>query len=153
MPVINGKANWAFLSRLDSYGNYTITVDVPEDFINVLKDGKVKAKVDDIDHEKEGEVHDADKKFKFNFRRKGERGAPEVYDSQMNPFPAKTLIGNGSTVNVQYSTYEYPDGGSMRTAIGLEMIQIMDLIPYVRVSKPEFGKSEGGYVAPKDGVI
>ena len=159
MPVVTGKANWAFLNRPDQFGNYTITVDVADDFVEVLKAGRVKAKIEEIDTEKKGEVHEADKKFKFNFRLKkirgdgGENDPPKVFDSNMNQLAPNVLLGNGSLVNVQYSTYEYPDNGSMRKAIQLDKVQVLDLVPYVRQDKNEFTKQDNGFVADDTGII
>jgi hypothetical protein len=128
VPTIRGISNWAFVHKPDKFKNYTISVDVDDSFIEVLKTGKVKAKLEEIDPDKASEVHDPSKSFKFNFRRSLERKdgsenpPPQVVDSKKQPIPPTTLIGNGSEVVVQYSTYEYPDSGEVRTAIVLDAV-------------------------------
>jgi hypothetical protein len=156
MPVIkNAIVNWVFTQRTDKYGNYTCAADVDESFVEVLKAGKVKQRIEDIDHAREGETHDPNKQFKFNFKRKSVRGdgvqqaPPEVIDAKKNPMPG-VLIGNGSRCNIQYSTYPYGDEG--RSAIVLDKIQVIELVEYKRTEKDELDEEEG-YTADTTGAI
>lgn len=53
-------------------------------------------------------------------------GPPKVVDAEKNPFPEKTLIGNGSKVKVYVSVYDTKMGKGTR----LEGIQVTDLVEY-----------------------
>jgi hypothetical protein len=154
MPTVRGIANWAFTNRPDNYEHYTITLDVDEDFISVLRDNKVKAQVKEIEHDKEKEVHDADKTYQFKFTRKDGTPIPPptVVDSKRNPLPDGLLIGNGSDVIVQYGLIPYDDSGTKRKRIELDAVQVLNLVPYKSDRKLEFG-DEDGYSADETGVI
>lgn len=158
MPTVRGIANWAFTSRPDNYEHYTVTLDVDDDFIGVLRENKVKSQVKEIEHDKDKEVHDADKTYQFKFLRYATRKdgqtnpPPAVVDSKRNPLPGDLLIGNGSEVVVQYSFVGYDDSGTARKRIVLDAVQVLNLVPYASSPKLEFGE-ETGYSADEDGVI
>jgi len=158
MPVAKGIVNWAFTHRPDNYEHYTATLDVDEEFINVLRENKVKAQVKEIDHDKEKETHDVDKNYQFKFiRYANQRNGtpnppPAVVDSKRNPLPDGLLIGNGSEVIVQYGLVPYDDSGTKRQRIVLDAVQVLNLVPYASNQKLEFGE-EDGYSADEEGII
>jgi len=158
MPTARGIANWAFTTRPDNYEHYTVTLDVDEDFIGVLRDNKVKSQVKEIEHDKEKEVHDANKTYQFKFLRYETRKdgtpipPPQCVDSKRNPLPDGLLIGNGSEVIVQYSFVGYDDSGTARKRIVLDAVQVLNLVPYENTQKLEFGE-ETGYSADEEGII
>jgi len=158
MPTVRGIANWAFTSKPDNYEHYTVTLDVNEDFIGVLRENKVKAQVKEIDHGKDKEAHNADLIYSFKFlryatSRDGQPNPPpEVVDSKRNPLPDGLLIGNGSEVIVQYSLIDYNDSGTPRKRIALDAVQVLNLVPYNSSKSLEFGE-EQGYSADEDGII
>ena len=60
-----------------------------------------------------------------------------------------TLIGNGSEVNVLYSTYEWEFGGKSGVSADLRAIQVTNLVPYNTDADAEeaFGVVEDGFVS------
>lgn len=86
----------------------------------------------------------------FNLRKKtikadgSEATPPQVVDSNLNPIPPTTLIGNGSKVLVSISPYTIAAYGTKsHTLLG---VQVLDLVPYTSNSE---GSSAG--FKPKDG--
>ncbi len=158
MSTVKGKANWVRIPRPDNYKNYSLTVDVGEDFIKQLKAGHCSAKVQAIDHEKKLEIHDKDAQFSFTFRKSSVSKAgdpqqpPTMVDSKKNPLPAGVMVGNGSDLIVQYHMYPWDDGGTPREKVVLDAIQVVNLIPYVPKEQLEFDEIEG-YTADESGTI
>ena len=55
--------------------------------------------------------------------------APEVVDAGKRAMSG-TLIGNGSEVNVLYSTYDWEFKGRSGTSADLRAVQVTNLVPY-----------------------
>ena len=55
--------------------------------------------------------------------------APELVDAQKRVMPS-TLIGNGSDVNVLYTTYDWEFKGRKGTSADLKSVQVANLVPY-----------------------
>ena len=55
--------------------------------------------------------------------------APEVVDAQKRNMIG-TLIGNGSEVNVLYTTYEWEFKGRSGISADLRAVQVTNLVPY-----------------------
>ena len=73
--------------------------------------------------------------------------APAVYDSHKNPWPADTLIGNGSKVKVAFSCYGWEDKfGKKGISLSLEAVQVLDLVPYEQRDPSDAFGVENGYV-------
>ena len=70
--------------------------------------------------------------------------SPELVDSQKRVMPT-TLIGNGSEVNVLYSTYDWEFKGRKGTSADLKSVQVVNLIPYDTDSDEAFDVHKGGY--------
>ena len=161
MPTVQGQANWARIHSPDKYDNYSVMVDVPDDFPKILKAGKIKAQCNAIDFDKESADHDKERMFCFNFKKSkflrsgAEVPPPFVEDSQGNLIPPSILIGHGSEVIVQYHTYPYGEEGQSRLI--LDGIQVINLVKFVAKAREavesEFEKVEGGYVADESGDI
>lgn len=65
---------------------------------------------------------------------------PEVVDSKVEPFTGR--VGNGSTVNVVFFSYEYEDDdGNTKYAAKLRKVQILDLVSYDNLES--FEEEEG----------
>jgi hypothetical protein len=74
--------------------------------------------------------------------------APAVYDSHKNPWPANTLIGNGSKVKVAFSVWGWEDKfGKKGVSLSFEALQVLDLVPYERKDPGDAFGVENGYVA------
>jgi hypothetical protein len=73
--------------------------------------------------------------------------APAIYDSHKNPWPADTLIGNGSKVKVAFSCYGWEDKfGKKGISLSLEAVQVLDLVPYEQRDPGDAFGVENGYV-------
>ncbi len=97
--------------------------------------------------------------FRFRFKRKetSNRGntlpAPVVVDAKRMPWPADTLIGNGSKGKIAFDPYGW-DSPTARGAKGmslwLNMVQVIELVPYVRASAEDvFEEEEGTSFGPE----
>ena len=62
-------------------------------------------------------------------RKDGQRNRqPELIDGQKKSLDC--MIGNGSLVNVLYSTYDWEYRGRKGTSADLRTVQVLDLVPY-----------------------
>ena len=129
MSVLKGNAYWASIvspnTTFDSDGVWSVDVaNLDEKNINV-------AKSDGLDVKNKGDDRGSFVTVKRKVRRKdGELNKkPEVVDAAKRNI-ASTLIGNGSEVNVLYSTYEWEFKGRSGVAADLRAMQVTNLIPY-----------------------
>ena len=130
MPVLNGKAYWASVvtpnTTFDEDGVYSIDLAVDEENKKsaVAEGLSIKNKGDD-----RGDFVTIKRKAK---RKDGSLNrAPDIMDNMKRPLQ-NTLIGNGSTVNVLFKTYEWnhkPTNRSGKSA-DLQAVQVVNLIPY-----------------------
>jgi hypothetical protein len=79
-------------------------------------------------------------KRKTHTRAGDELGPPSVVDSQGNPIDV--LIGNGSKVRVYGKAFNWNFKGKSGTGLGLNTVQVLELIEYNTVDKVA-----GGFVA------
>jgi hypothetical protein len=79
-------------------------------------------------------------KRKTHTRSGEELGAPTVVDSQGNPFTG--LIGNGSRVRLYGKAFNWNFKGKSGTGLGLNTVQVIDLVEFNNLDKVE-----GGFVA------
>ena len=112
MSVLKGNAYWASITSpnttFDSDGVWTIDVG------NLDAKNKKMAQEDGLNvKNKRGDLNKA----------------PEVVDAQKRAM-INTLIGNGSEVNVLYSTYDWEFGGKSGVSADLRAVQVTNLIPY-----------------------
>ena len=71
-------------------------------------------------------------------RRNGEANKPvSVFDKFGNTIDPDT-IGNGSTINIQYRTYDWEFNGDKGTKAELVAIQVVELVEYKAASSNEF---------------
>ena len=73
------------------------------------------------------------------------RQAPKLFDVEKKPLDE--LIGNGSKVNVHYTTYEWEFKGRAGVSADLRAIQVTDLIPYNTEADEAFDVVDGGFVS------
>ena len=129
MSVVKGNAYWASITSpnttFDSDGVWSIDVG------NLDKKNIEIAKADGLDIKNKGDDRGDFVTVKRKFRRKdgNMNKAPEVVDAQKRNMIG-TLIGNGSGVNVLYSTYEWEFKGRSGTSADLRAVQVTNLIPY-----------------------
>ncbi len=79
-----------------------------------------------------------------------ENAAPIVVDAQKRPLGIDVLIGNGSIVNVLYSTYDWEFKGRKGTSADLKSVQVTDLVPYESGPQEDFDVVKDGYIANQD---
>lgn len=78
---------------------------------------------------------------------------PQVVDSNTNPIPKTTMIGNGSKVNVELYIFTYKMPGKSGTSATINGVQVVDLVEYKKEgssngsSKSGFSVVGGGFVA------
>jgi len=89
--------------------------------------------------------------FRFKKNETTQRGktlsAPAVYDSHKNPWPTDSLIGNGSTVKIAFSAWGWENQIRQKgVSLNLDAVQVLDLVPYERVSAADVFGVENGYV-------
>jgi hypothetical protein len=64
-----------------------------------------------------------------------------------------TLVGNGSKVNVLYTTYEWKYKGRSGVSADLKKVQVVDLVPYQGDADDAFDVVPDGYSSEKDEKI
>jgi len=148
MSVIKGNAYWASVTSpnttFDSDGVWTMDVG------NLDAKNKKIATEDGISVKNKNDDRGDFVTIKRKVRRKdgNMNKAPEVVDAQKRAMIG-TLIGNGSEVNVLYSTYEWEFGGKSGVSADLRAIQVTNLIPYNTDADADeaFGVVEDGFVS------
>ena len=129
MSVIKGSAYWASIvspnTTFDSDGVWSVDVG------NLDKKNIEIAKNDGLEIKNKGDDRGDFVTVKRKVRRKdgNMNKAPEVKDAQKRTM-INTLIGNGSEVNVLYSTYEWEFKGRSGVSADLRAIQVTNLVPY-----------------------
>ena len=130
MPVLNGKAYWASVvtpnTTFDEDGVYSIDLAVDEE-------NKKSAVAEGLSIKNKGDERGDFVTIKRKAKRKDGslNRAPDIMDNMKRPLQ-NTLIGNGSTVNVLFKTYEWnhkPTNRSGKSA-DLQAVQVVNLIPY-----------------------
>ena len=67
---------------------------------------------------------------------------PDLVDAKKRQM-SNTMIGNGSDVNVLYSTYDWEFKGRKGTSADLKSIQVTNLIPYSSGVEEDFDEVDG----------
>lgn len=72
---------------------------------------------------------------------------PRIMDSRQNPWPADTLIGNGSKLKVGYSWYGWEAKGAYGISIQPRIVMVVNHVPYTGgLDSFDMGIEEGGTV-------
>lgn len=145
--LLTGKCKWARVHQpyTNTYKGttskrYSICVEVDEEFIAACKEHGIQQKI--RQDKEDGHLY-------FEFRKAAETSdgkllpGPAVVDSKLNPIPDTVQIGNGSTVNVQYSFYEFNSAMGQGHMVVLQAVQVVDLVEYVSNVAMEFNESDG----------
>lgn len=138
MTVITGKAYWAHVQQPNTTYEPEWSIDICVDDTNreaITRDGlPIKNKGDE-----RGDFVHIRQKVK---RRDGtDNDAPVIVDAKKNV--TRELIGNGSTVNVMYTPFEWEMNGKSGVSPILKKIQIVDLVSYG--AKEDFDTVDGGF--------
>ena len=146
MSVINGKAYWASITSpnttFDSDGVWTVDVG------NLDANNKKIAEKDGLTIKNKGDDREDFVSIKRNVKRKdgAMNSAPLILDAQKRTI-MNTLIGNGSTVNVLYTTYEWKFKGRAGVSADLKKVQVVDLVPYQGDADDAFDVIPEGYTS------
>jgi len=146
MSVISGTAYWAAITNpnttFDSDGVWTVDVS------NLDKKNLAVVKKDGLTIKNKGDDRGDFVTVKRKVRRKDGslNRAPDLVDGQKRTM-TNTLIGNGSKVNVHYTTYEWEFKGRAGVSADLRAIQVTDLIPYNTEADEAFDVVDGGFTS------
>ena len=146
MSVISGTAYWAAITNpnttFDSDGVWTV------DVANLDKKNLDMVKKDGLAIKNKGDDRGDFVTVKRRVRRKDGslNRAPDLVDGQKRTM-TNTLIGNGSKVNVHYTTYEWEFKGRAGVSADLRAIQVVDLIPYNTEADEAFDIVDGGFTS------
>lgn len=142
MAKVRGIANWASVQAPNTTFEpvYQVDLTVSEDSATSLKElGLTVKKVND-----EYVCKFKRKQFKFDGT---ENKKPTVVLADKTPFEG--LIGNGSEVIVQFSTYEWKNKFGSGVSADLQGIQVIDLVSYRAGDGEEFEDLSGEEVIGK----
>ena len=154
MSVISGKAYWASVTvpnkTFDADGVWTIDVG------NLDKKSIEQLKAEGLTLKNKGDDRGDFVTIKRKVRRKdGQMNrAPELVDAQKRVMPS-TLIGNGSDVNVLYTTYDWEFKGRKGTSADLKSVQVANLVPYKNAEEGDdpFDVVPNGYSAEEKSSV
>jgi hypothetical protein len=125
MTVITGKAYWASVQQPN-------TTFEPEWGIDILVDDNNREAIqaDGLTIKNKGDERGDFVHIRQRVKRRDgtENEAPTVVDAQKNP--TKKLIGNGSTVNVLYTPFNWEMNGKSGVSGILKKVQVVDLVSY-----------------------
>jgi len=124
--IISGKAYWASVVKPNTTYEDTWQVDVCLD-----EDSKSMVESLGLTVQNKGDEKGDFVKIKRKvYKNDGSmRPAPIVKDSENNDWDGR-LIGNGSLVNVKFSTYDWNYNNKQGKASFLLAVQVVDLVPY-----------------------
>lgn len=140
MATVRGLITWAFLTKADQYGNYSFNL-----LINDEEKDKLTKAIPSVKPTYKKDANTGLWELKLKRKSVTKDGKPmqeiRLVDSQKTPI--KTILGNGSEVNVSLSEYAYtmPKPGFK---FNVNTVQLIKLVPY---EKDGLSKIEGGYVA------
>ena len=146
MSVISGKAYWTSIASpnttFDPDGVWTIDVG------NLSKKAIEQLKSEGLTLKNKGDDRGDFVTIKRKVRRKDGSlsRAPDLVDGQKRSM-SQTLIGNGSEVNVHYTTYEWEFKGRAGVSADLRAVQVVNLIPYNTEADEAFDVVDGGFVS------
>ena len=138
--IISGKAHWAsVLAPNTTYEPvYSIDLELDDDTKSTVEGLGLTIK-----NKGDGRNDFVTIKRKLYNKNGDERPAPTVKDSANNNWNDQ-LIGNGSQVNVKFSTYDWTYAGKSGVGADLMAVQVVDLVPYGNSN--DFESIDDGYV-------
>lgn len=155
--IITGKAFWAKVRTpsKEAPDKYTMNVSVDDVTAEMLegKGIKVKTEAESGRDEKRG-FYVGTENDRGNYvtlkqsvyKKDGTLMAkPLVIDGKKNPVPESVLIGNGSSVNVQTSVFDWSKNGKKGRSLNLGTIQLKTLVKYQQNRLDDFPDEEYTY--------
>ena len=146
MSVISGNAYWAAITNpnttFDSDGVWTV------DVCNLDKKNLETIEKDGLTVKNKGDDRGDFVTVKRRVRRKDGslNRAPDLVDGQKRTM-TQTLIGNGSEINVHYTTYEWEFKGRAGVSADLRAVQVVNLIPYNTEADEAFDVVDGSFAS------
>ena len=138
--IISGKAYWASLTSPN-------TTFEPVWCVDVCLDEDTKSKVESLGLAVQNKGDDRGDfvkiKRKVNKKDGSVRPSPVIRDSQNNTWDGN-LVGNGSLVNVKFTTYDWTYAGKSGVASDLMGVQVVDLVSFGGDGS-NFDAVDGGY--------
>jgi len=150
MSVISGTAYWAAITNpnttFDSDGVWCV------DVCNLNENNLETVKKDGLVIKNKGDERGDFVSIKRKVRRKDGslNRAPDLVDGQKRSM-TNTLIGNGSEVNVHYTTFEWEFKGRPGISADLRAVQVTNLIPYNTEADEAFDVVDGAFVSEENG--
>lgn len=131
MAVLEGKAYWASVTTPNTTFEpvYTVDVVVDEEVANRFEARGFKVKEMSIKDENGSAIplgRAVTIKRKVNGANGSVRPAPKLFDK--NKEPMDTIIGNGSTVKVQYNEWETDNKYGSFKGLDFQAMQVLDLV-------------------------
>jgi len=131
MAVLEGKAYWASVTTPNTTFEpvYTVEVGVDEEVANSFEARGFKVKEMSVKDEN-GSATPIGRaltiKRKVNGANGMVRSAPTLFDK--NKEPLDTIVGNGSTVKVQYNEWETDNKYGSFKGLDFQAMQVLDLV-------------------------
>lgn len=144
MPVLSGKSFWAAIATPNTTFEPVWSIDVALTGQELSKAQNLGLNIKNKGDERGDFVS---LKRKVNRRDGSENTAPALKDSQKRDM-GKTLVGNGSDVNVLFKTYEWEYAGKSGIGADLQAVQVVSLIPYG--DSEDFDVVPSGFNAAED---
>jgi hypothetical protein len=131
MAVLEGKAYWASVTTPNTTFEpvYTVDLVVEDDVANDFQARGFKVKDLSIKDESGGSTpigRAITIKRKVNGPNGMVRNAPKLFDK--NKEPLDTIVGNGSTVKVQYNEWETDNKYGNFKGLDFQAMQVLDLV-------------------------
>jgi hypothetical protein len=131
MAVLEGKAYWASVTTPNTTFEpvYTVDLVVADDVANDFQARGFKVKDLSIKDESGGSTpigRAITIKRKVNGPNGMVRNAPKLFDK--NKEPLDTIVGNGSTVKVQYNEWETDNKYGSFKGLDFQAMQVLDLV-------------------------
>jgi len=132
MAVIQGKAYWASVTTPNTTYEpvYTVDLVVDESVANDFESRGFRVKNLSIKDESGSETpvgRAITIKRKVNGPNGMVRNAPKLFDANKNPMDE--IVGNGSTVKVQYNEWETDNKYGSFKGLDFQAMQVIDLVP------------------------
>ncbi len=135
---ISGRAFWAHVTEVNKLsGKFQLDLSVDDATAKALEAKGIEIKQNDKDDEGKPENH------RGCYVTLKSEYPPKLYDSKKNEITKKTLVGNGSEVNVATHAYNWTFGRDSGTSLGLDAIQIVSLVAYKDSMGDLFDETDG----------
>lgn len=135
--IIKGKAFWAHVQEVNKLSNkFQLDLSVDKQTAAQLEDLGIEIKNNEKDRDKPDNDRGDYVTLKSEY-------PPQMVDAKKQKISGKTLVGNGSTVNVATHVYDWKFGKDSGTSLGLDAVQVIDLVEYKDALSDMFEETEG----------